>query len=539
MSNLDPLAQTPLWRRALYALLPTLVLLGLVEVIVRAALPDASGVDLSRGFGDAARYLVREPDGGYRTAMFVRDVDEKVIPPKSETLRVVMLGGSNTEGFPSGWLGERLTEAGATLGKTVEVINLGRRGYGSGRVRVLLPQALELEPDLLVVYSGHNEFVEASFRMDLEQASGEVEGGSLAAVDRIARNLASYRSLQGWFGDRAGLEQAERRPQEQTFEHEKFLGLEWEQTVAKFEEYRKNLETMVADARAAGVPILLCTVAGNDFAAPFVSTPPAGLSEAEIAKLNQALTEARKAQPRSLSYLIPRVPEERLHFEDWLKKDGPTLTPEETPVFTAHRSPFDLAPFWWSRPHTWSKRVRPFLTYLRALRVRGLSEADQAAARASIEPLQRALAIAPDHPEALYRLGLVDYAVGDRERGAKLMRRGSATDRAPRKGTQYSNDIVREVSARLGVPLADVEQTIRARCPDGLIGFELMRDECHFHQAPRYVVMLDVAEAVVPVLFPALGDEARAEAKKAWGQALLDLIRNATTAGERELVRGG
>lgn len=529
----------PLWRRGLYAVAPALFGLLVLEAATRAVAPGASGVDLSRGFGDEARYLVAQEDGSYRTAMFVREVDEHLIPPKGEALRVVLFGGSNTEGFPYDWLDERLSETAAAFGRDVEVINLGRRGYGSGRVRVLLPQALELDPDLLVVYSGHNEFVEASFRMDLEAASGAVEGGALHAIDGVVNGLASYRALQGWFADRAGQQLAERRPQAQAFEHEKFLGLPWEGTLEKFDEYRANLKSMVADARAAGVPIVLCTVAGNDFAAPFVSTPPSTLEPEQLAALEAALEAARAAQPRSLGYLVPRIPDERLHFEDWLKTDGRPLAPEALPPVVAHEGPFALTPHWWSPPTTWSPRVEPFMRGLHAIRSAQLAPADVEAARASREPLERALGLAPDHPEALWRLGLVELVAGDRARGAELLRRGAATDRAPRKGTQFSNDIVRAVANEAGVPLVDVEERMRSRCPDGLVGFELMRDECHFHQGPRYVLVLDIADVIVPLLLPEITAAQREQLRAAWGENLRGLIQSALATGEKELTRGG
>lgn len=529
----------PRWRRALYAVLPTVVVLAVVELVVRVALPDAGGVDLSRGFDGGARYLVPEPGGGHRTAMFVRPADEQVIPPKGDALRVVLFGGSNTEGFPYDWLDDRLSEVAAAFGRDVEVVNLGRRGYGSGRVRLLVPQALALEPDLLLVYSGHNEFVEASFRLDLELASGASAGGALHGIEGVARHLAVYRALQGRFAERAGATRAARRPQEQAFEHEKFAALPWEGTLEKYAEYRANLEAMVADARGAGVPLVLCTVAGNDFSAPFVSTPPASLDAAGRATLAAALEEARALQPESLDFLVPTQPEGRLHFEDWLRTDGTPLADDALPPVTPHGGVFGYTPRWWSPPVTWSPRVAPFLRGLYDVRNRLLTAEALEATRASRAPLERALALAPDHPEALWRLGLVELVAGDRGRGAVLLRLGAARDRAPRKGTQFSNDIVRDVAARLGVPLADVEARMRARVPDGLVGFELMRDECHFHQAPRYVLVLDLADALLPVLFPDLTAHQHQQARQAWDASLRGLIADALATGEKELTRGG
>jgi lysophospholipase L1-like esterase len=79
-------------------------------------------------------------------------------------VRVVALGGSTTYGlyvgadaaFPA-QLGARLSER--LAGRRVEVVNLGCPGFASDRVVALLPAALELDPDLVVIYAGHNELL--------------------------------------------------------------------------------------------------------------------------------------------------------------------------------------------------------------------------------------------------------------------------------------------------------------------------------------------------------------------------------------------
>ena len=52
-------------------------------------------------------------------------------------------------------------------GHAVEVINLGCAGWASDRVVNLLPALLDYQPDLLVVYAGHNE-----------RLAGHLSGGS-------------------------------------------------------------------------------------------------------------------------------------------------------------------------------------------------------------------------------------------------------------------------------------------------------------------------------------------------------------------------
>src|SRR5262245_8804915 len=119
----------------------------------------------SRGFDPAEPYLVKtedSPEGGLTTHLFDGGAHELQIPPKGQRKRVLLMGGSNTRLLPEAFLQKLLNEPGAR--DEYEVINLGRHGYGSGRERLLFEQALVLEPDVVFLYSGHNEFVEKEYR---------------------------------------------------------------------------------------------------------------------------------------------------------------------------------------------------------------------------------------------------------------------------------------------------------------------------------------------------------------------------------------
>ncbi len=82
-----------------------------------------------------------------------------------ETYRIFTLGGSTTYGRPyddvtsfSGWLREYLKALNPSI--DWEVINVGGISYASYRVAKLTEELVKYEPDLLIVYSGHNEFLE-------------------------------------------------------------------------------------------------------------------------------------------------------------------------------------------------------------------------------------------------------------------------------------------------------------------------------------------------------------------------------------------
>lgn len=80
------------------------------------------------------------------------------------TLRVFALGGSTTQGEPFStetafpcWMNLCLTQA---TGREIEVINCGGLSYASYRVKVILEEVLAYDPDLIVIYTGHNEYLE-------------------------------------------------------------------------------------------------------------------------------------------------------------------------------------------------------------------------------------------------------------------------------------------------------------------------------------------------------------------------------------------
>lgn len=86
-------------------------------------------------------------------------------PKKAGTKRIFCLGGSTTYGRPfddqtafSGWLREMLPVVESTT--QWEVINAGGVSYASYRVASVMEELCQYEPDLFVVLTGHNEFLE-------------------------------------------------------------------------------------------------------------------------------------------------------------------------------------------------------------------------------------------------------------------------------------------------------------------------------------------------------------------------------------------
>jgi tetratricopeptide (TPR) repeat protein len=81
------------------------------------------------------------------------------------TKRVFCLGGSTTFGHPyedstsfCGWLRRMLEHVEPSK---FEVINCGGVSYASYRIALMMEELIQYEPDVFIVYCGHNEFLEA------------------------------------------------------------------------------------------------------------------------------------------------------------------------------------------------------------------------------------------------------------------------------------------------------------------------------------------------------------------------------------------
>ncbi len=103
--------------------------------------------------------------------------DMFLMPKPDRTFRIFCLGGSTTVGFPYGFAGSFSTFLRDRLKKTfpeksIEVINLGMTATNSFTVNDIAHELLSYQPDLFIVYDGHNEFYGALGIASLETLGG-------------------------------------------------------------------------------------------------------------------------------------------------------------------------------------------------------------------------------------------------------------------------------------------------------------------------------------------------------------------------------
>lgn len=187
------------------------------------------------------------------------------------TRRVFVLGGSTVQGRPyatetafSTWL--RLSLESADREFSYEVINCGGAAYASYRVAKILEEVLLYEPDAIVLYTGHNEFLEDRTYAHVREA-GTVTRWATA----IGSKLHTVRWVQSFFST----------PQERTelvanvdtkLDHPGGLDSyqrdsDWRRGVE--EHFAATLEHIVQRTQKSGIPLIMCVPASD-----LVNTPP-------------------------------------------------------------------------------------------------------------------------------------------------------------------------------------------------------------------------------------------------------------------------
>ena len=242
--------------------------------------------------GDA---LETAPD---KLALFNAQQFSRRKPPG--TVRIFTVGGSTTYGRPfedgtsfSGWLRSYLQALPGE--RRWEVINAGGISYASYRVAALMEELVQYDPDLFVIYSGNNEFLEKRTYGELIDAPaawtrtrGLLGRSRLWTVGRgivdSRRNRARDRyeltgEVRELLDNSAGLELYER---DEPFERQ------------VLEHYRFNLQRMVDLARSRGARVILVNIPVNEKdMAPFKSQHREGLSADQQRRFAELLAGAR------------------------------------------------------------------------------------------------------------------------------------------------------------------------------------------------------------------------------------------------------
>lgn len=193
--------------------------------------------------------------------------------------RAFCIGGSTTYGRPfddgtsfCGWLRAMLARLDPT---SWEVVNAGGISYASYRAAVVMEELAGYDPDIFVIYTGHNEFLE-----ERTYSGTLATPGWLRESDALLRRTRSYSALRGLVSsvrERAAGEGRTQLSGEVGTILDRSVGPDAytrddELRRQVLEHFRFNLERMIGIARRAGAePILVVPASNRRDCAPFKS----------------------------------------------------------------------------------------------------------------------------------------------------------------------------------------------------------------------------------------------------------------------------
>jgi tetratricopeptide (TPR) repeat protein len=182
------------------------------------------------------------------------------LPRPDGVYRIVVVGGSTVLGFPyppelafPRQLEVLLNQQ--NTGPTFEVINTGIIAINSFSVADIVSQAVAMEPDLIIVHTGHNEFYGPTGVASTDAVAPQA-AYSMAVKTRRTR---LFQLVAGCFADdEANRTNAmESLPATVTISRSGPLFQQAESC------YRSNLQRIVTTTSSAGIPVVLTTVASN------------------------------------------------------------------------------------------------------------------------------------------------------------------------------------------------------------------------------------------------------------------------------------
>ncbi len=303
----SPAIQPRISRRRLWlfrisaAVVVPAVLLGSIELGLRLF---GVGYDTSYFIPAPGRdALTGNPRFGWR--FFPRRVARMpqpfVLPKKKApgTYRIFVLGSSAALGFPDpSFSFSRILEAmlrDRFPKERFEVINTAMVAINSHAVLPIARECLEHEPDLLILYEGNNEVVgpygAGTVFGGLSPALWIIRAKLLAKATRIGQTIEGM--VEGSSAKRG--EFTEWKGMEFFLDHP--VATDDPRLAKVYDYFGSNLRDIANAARAAGVPLLMCTVGVNlADCPPFGSRHRANLSEADRARWDALVEEGKRLQ---------------------------------------------------------------------------------------------------------------------------------------------------------------------------------------------------------------------------------------------------
>ena len=300
------------WRRIGFSLAAVLLAVSpfvLLEGVLRIFDVGTSADAATAGFGGSCLFELDEDGETYHTARhrllffgpqeFPREKPER-------TFRIFGLGGSTVHGRPYAngssfikWM--ELELGGRDSSREYETVNCGGLSYASYRLTTLLDEVLHYEPDLIVIATGHNEFLEdRSFGVEKSRPAWmrwvASQGDHLRTVNLARRVFVGESDGEEVAHERSGLNpEVEARLDTKSGYASYHRDERWRKNV--IDQYEDALREMAEACRNAKVPLILVNLGENlRDCPPFKSEHGAELAAESLQRWQQLFDRASELE---------------------------------------------------------------------------------------------------------------------------------------------------------------------------------------------------------------------------------------------------
>lgn len=294
--------RTPLWQALVLPVAAILIFFVLLEggLALFGVKPASRTEDPFVGFSSQAPLFLPASGADGQTILITapnkKDYFNRQSFPQekaSNTYRIFTLGGSTTYGRPyddatsfSGWL--RALLPAADKSKNWEVINAGGISYASYRVAQLMEELIRYQPDLFIIYTGHNEFLEERTYRKIKETPPLVRSTvsllthtrTWTAMNSALKRLHVIPEVSD--GNRYKLSAEVNTILDQSIGPKLYTRND-QQKANILEHYRLSLQRMVSLARSVGAKVIFVKPASNlKDCSPFKSQHTPGMTAAAI-----------------------------------------------------------------------------------------------------------------------------------------------------------------------------------------------------------------------------------------------------------------
>ena len=199
---------------------------------------------------------------------------------KENAIRIFVLGGSSAAGWPFNSNASFPREIKRRLQilfpeNEIEVINMGVSAINSYSIKDILPDVIDKDPDLVIIYAGHNEFYGA-----LGVGSSESLGNFSFIINSII-SLREYRTVQlirdflsyfaALFADEQKLAQGENETLMSRMVGEALIPYQSDLFNLGIKQFQNNFDDILSKLKEKEIPVLIGTLTSNLKIKPFVS----------------------------------------------------------------------------------------------------------------------------------------------------------------------------------------------------------------------------------------------------------------------------